>query len=633
MLVPPPYPRPGARRLLGAVVASVLCVLGCSAATASAASLPPSDYYGANIQPLIKLNLVPPSGWNGLIADMGNDSLHTARIDALWAWAEPKAPVNGQHTYVWNSPTDPQNSLDQLVGMLASNGVRMLAVLSTPPAWAAGAGTPLAPAHYGDFVAFSAAFAARYGVGGTFWPQNPQLPSLPVEQFEVWTEANSSNFWTGTPDPAEYLKVFEPLSVAVHAADPSAQVLASIGWQNFQSYVSQLYQLGMKGWADGIGFHPYAPDTPGVLLLTEQLRSTLAAAGDPSVPIYLTEIGQPIAPSGPGASHAYAGAVSDSARAATLSLAGDALAHSDCGVQSFDIYALIGSGTNLEPGGEGYMGLLNYMTGAPDVTGAAIIAASQRWAAAPAAGLALCGGGTTPPSALLPLGVTLTHTGPTCVSAVVTYYGNPIEGAELVLRTADGRVDPSGTSAFGQAQMCLQDGPQIKSFTAYAELSSPLLAAALTAPNVAASPTYTCPVTSAPCTVVTAPTTPAAGTTAIVTRSCRLIAAILTVSSKRTRLHARLACKTGKQPSAKLRVWLERRGNRARKLLTNLALSKARWRTFAVRERLYVGDRIIMTIAASKPIGLPSVQNTLTATKKLVRRGATRASRAAARNR
>jgi hypothetical protein len=115
-----------------------------------------------------------------------------------------------------------------------------------------------------------------------------------------------------------------------------------------------------------------------------------------------------------------------------------------------------------------------------------------------------------------------------------------------------------------------------------------------------------------------------------VTRRCSLSAAILTVTSKRTRLHARLACKTGKQPSAKLRVWLERRGKRTRKLLTNLALSKARWRTFAVPKRLYVGDRIVMTVAASKPIGLPSVQDTLTATKKLVRRAAPRASRRSA---
>ena len=119
----------------------------------------------------------------------------------------------------------------------------------------------------------------------------------------------------------------------------------------------------------------------------------------------------------------------DAARAATLSLAGDALAHSDCGVDSYDIYALIGSGTNLEPALEGYMGILNYTTGAPNVTGQAIIAASQRWQTARQAASDSAVARDTRPGALLPLGLSLAHTSPTCVGATVTYYGNPLEGA------------------------------------------------------------------------------------------------------------------------------------------------------------------------------------------------------------
>ena len=84
-----------ARRGWAALV-GVLCTLLCGLfLTSSYAAISPTGYYGANIQPLIKLSLAQPSGWNGFIADMGTDSLHTARMDALWSWAEPKAPVNG----------------------------------------------------------------------------------------------------------------------------------------------------------------------------------------------------------------------------------------------------------------------------------------------------------------------------------------------------------------------------------------------------------------------------------------------------------------------------------------------------------------------------------------------------------
>jgi hypothetical protein len=103
------------------------------------------------------------------------------------------------------------------------------------------------------------------------------------------------------------------------------------------------------------------------------------------------------------------------------------------------------------------------------------------------------------------MGLALTHTTPTCVSAGVTYYGNPIEGTELVLATADGRVDPAGPDAVGETQMCLQNGPLITSSTVYAELSSPLTTAALGASSIAESATSTCSVTTAACAPITSP--------------------------------------------------------------------------------------------------------------------------------
>jgi hypothetical protein len=600
------------RRWLGALALPALLALVCITMPGSAAAAPPADYYGANIQPLFEASFVPQADWNGLFAAMASGGLQTARMDAVWSWAEPNPPVNGLHTYTWSTPSDPSHSLDQIVGSLAANGIRMLAVIDLPPSWAAGSGTQMVPAHYGDYVAFAAAFAARYGTGGTFWQENPQLPYLPVLDFEVWNESNSANFWSGSADPTAYAQVLVPASVAIHAVDPSAQVLASIGWQNFQAYVSELYKLGVKGQVQGIAFHPYAPDAFGIVLLTEELRATLASAGDPGLPIYEDEVGLPDAASPPGAAYAYDGPVSDGARAATLSLTGDALAHGDCGVQSFDVFALVGSDNNVSGAG-GYFGLFNYANDAPNATGAAIIAASQRWQTSPLGGLVECGSGTTPTADLLALGLQLTHTSPTCVSAEITYGGNPLENAELVLRTADGRVDPAGTNAFGQTKMCLQDGPPIKSFTAYAEVSAPASASSLTAPNMAVSVTYTCPVTSSACVEqASAPPTGAA-----VPARYRLSAGLVRITSKHAVLRARLVRIVGKPPPARLRVWLRRRGSAARELITTVTLKGARWRSFTTRVALRAGDRLVVGVVPNKPAGLTALQTTLVATRKL----------------
>src|SRR5271170_2775468 len=174
-------------RWLGAIAALAVGVLIGGGACAQAAAPAPPSYYGANVQPIFEKGFEAPSAWNGLIAAMSADDLSVARMDANWSWAEPTAPVNGTHTYTWNPAGDPTHSLDNLVTLFASNHVRMLAVLAGAPKWAGAGGQELVAAHDPDFVAYAAAFAARYGEGGSFWTDHPQLPYLPVQQFEIWT--------------------------------------------------------------------------------------------------------------------------------------------------------------------------------------------------------------------------------------------------------------------------------------------------------------------------------------------------------------------------------------------------------------------------------------------------------------
>jgi hypothetical protein len=473
--------------LLGAWAVSLVAIaLVAVPALAGARPQPARAFYGANIQSMLTYDYVPESRWGQFIATMARDGLRTARMDAVWWWAEPTAPTAAGPTYVWNNPKQ-RVSMDHLVGLLAAHGVRLSAVLDQPPPWAQSADTQLLPSAYGDFAAFAGAFAARYGAHGSFWREHRKLPYLPVRDFEVWDEANSDLFWTGTSDPVAYASVLEQVSSAIHAVDPSGQVLASIGWEGAQQYVSALYAAGAGKYIDGIGFHPYAPDALGIIELNQELRATLDGAGAGATPIYDTEAGQPVVTAGPGAAFAYDGEVSDAARAATQALAGDALARSNCGVDDYLIFGLTGSGTALEPRSEGYMGIFSPSSDKPNATGTALIAAQQRLREDPSGRIALCGG-TTPQRALLPLQVSLSRPGPTCVAARISYHGDPLEGADIVLRTRDGRVAPAATNAFGETQMCLQNGPFVKQFTADAEI-----------PNVARSATYVCPVSAGAC--------------------------------------------------------------------------------------------------------------------------------------
>lgn len=581
-----------------AVVLLPILVIALTAAPAQAAP-PGPNFFGLNAQPMLKLGFLPPERWGPYLDAMAAGGIRIARVDAGWSWVEPNAPAaDGSRTYRWDRPDVPRLSLDTVARELAARGIRMLPVLATPPGWAAGPGTRVAPQFYGDFAAFAGAYAARYGSRGSFWAENPGLPRLSPRDYEIWTEANSANMWTGRSDAAAYMAASPQLAVAIRAADPEGRVLSSIGWQGFEGFVRDIYARGAKGVFDAVGFHPYAPHAPAILELTARLRRVLAEVGDPALPIELTETGQPVVASGPGGTRAGSGLVSDAARAATQSLTGDALARSDCNVGAFMVYTLVGSESRLEPAAEGFMGVLRLADAQPNATGTALFAAAQRWRARPRSGIVLCGTGATAPSSLLPLGAAVQHNKPTCATATVTYEGNPIEGAFLVLRTADGRTSRFEVDAFGRGEVCIPDGPPIWSFDVRAEVE-----------NVAASPTYRCPVADGPCVVVAQateapPSPPGAG--------CRwqLRSRVLGAGARSVRLRTALSC-TPKAARVPFSIAVRPRGSAtAGRPLRRVTVPQGTMRTFTLPRRVAAADRVVVSSAANTSSGVPGLTAT-----------------------
>lgn len=577
---------------------AVLVALAAPCALAPAVQATPGpDFFGLNAQPMIKLGFVPPDRWGPYLDAMAAGGIRVARVDAAWEFAEPSAPAAGApHTYDWVRADNPSKSLDRVARELAARGIRMLPVIATPPKWVAASGTRIAPSHYPDFAAFAGAFAARYGTRGSFWAENPGLPVVPPVDYEVWTEANSANMWTGRSDPDAYMAAFPGVAAAVRAAAPGSRVLASIGWQRFENFIRDIYARGAAGVVDAIGFHPYAPHAPAILDLTVRLRRVLAEVGDPGRPIELTETGQPVTYTAPGSARAGSGIVSDAARAATQSLTGDALARSDCGVGSFMVYTLVGSESALEPVSEGFMGVLRLADASPNATGAALFAAAQRWRGRPRSGLVLCGAGATAPGNLLELGLALDHRKPTCTTGAVTYGGNPLESGNLVLRTADGRTVRVEVDAFGKGEVCIPDGPPIWSFDVQAEV-----------PNVAASPTYRCPVPEGQC-VLIAPATESAPAPSGAS-SCRwsLKPKVLSARGRKVRVRAALNCEPRtSRVKFSIRVRPDGRKN-ATKTLKRVSVRHGATRTVTIPRRLGSKDRVIVSHAEDAKAGVPEL--------------------------
>ena len=254
-----------------------LGLLGLAAPASAFESAVPERFFGVSSPSIYTMSFDGRSG----LRDMALGHIQAAGIDSVrteagWADVEPTPPGAAGHTYNWNG-------MDRHVEALARKGQTWLPNLKAPPSWAriggsCGRRSGIGPGAIAAFADFAAAFAARYGVGGSFWASAPaDLPQLPVRIYEIWNEPNWQPYWCPTPDPETYGLVAAAAGEAIHALDPGATV--AIGGLALLK-TSQHYGDGrLQGMAterflerataaapdlvanvDAVALHPYRPD-------------------------------------------------------------------------------------------------------------------------------------------------------------------------------------------------------------------------------------------------------------------------------------------------------------------------------------------------------------------------------------
>jgi len=251
-----------------------------------------TEEFGVSVNRLFNDGTYSPQQIDAQLGALQATGATVARSDALWEASEPAAPVDGVHHYNWGFD-------DAIAAALARHGLRWLPIIDYSAPWAESvAGSDhSAPSSAADFAAYAAAFAARYGSGGSFWSAHPEFTAEPVDAFEIWNEPDSPNFWLPTPDAARYADLYVAARDAILAADPGGRVLIG-GLSNPGAFLPALLAAApdLRGHIDGVGIHPYAPTPGGVISTVARARATLAALGLASVPLYVTEFGWPTLP-------------------------------------------------------------------------------------------------------------------------------------------------------------------------------------------------------------------------------------------------------------------------------------------------------------------------------------------------
>ena len=164
-----------------------------------------------------------------------------ADLGAVWVrqrfdWAAIERNPDAYDWSVW----------DGIVSAATQQGLRIIAVLDTAPAWA---GTPPEPA---VFARFAAAVASRYGAV--------------LSYYQIWHNPNLGDNWGGRADSYGYTELLAAAATAIRTADPDARILlgslaptVEVGERNFAEdvFLQMLDAAGAGPYFDIVAVQPY----------------------------------------------------------------------------------------------------------------------------------------------------------------------------------------------------------------------------------------------------------------------------------------------------------------------------------------------------------------------------------------
>jgi hypothetical protein len=195
------------------------------------------------------------------------------------------------------------SEFDRDVALAAENGIRVMPFVSGSPEWAAPRTIDLpvrsAWQRWG-WSTFLRAAVHRYGPHGSFWKENPELPFLPIRNWEIWNEENIVSF-NGRPDPVGFASLIRISGRILHHADPGSKVILgglfgrplqippNIGSGDFLSRFYRAHDV--KRYFDGVALHPYVARASAMGAQLANLHRIMRVHNDGETPIYVTELG------------------------------------------------------------------------------------------------------------------------------------------------------------------------------------------------------------------------------------------------------------------------------------------------------------------------------------------------------
>jgi hypothetical protein len=193
------------------------------------------------------------------------------------------------------------SAFDDYVQAVARAHLRLLPILIGPPGFRSRAPAEPArglypPRRARAFAAFASAAVRRYGSGGSFWQERPDVPAWPIRSWQVWNEPSFPYFWRPRPNARAFGSMLRVVAAAIHAADPSARVVApalpeSRAGVPLMRYLARMSAAAGRRGYDIAAVNPYARTVGEMTGLLRHARRWLDRHARGRTPLLVAEFG------------------------------------------------------------------------------------------------------------------------------------------------------------------------------------------------------------------------------------------------------------------------------------------------------------------------------------------------------
>jgi hypothetical protein len=240
----------------------------------------------------------PSIDFDAQLNAMVTAGVQTLRVVFNWAGAQPYQSMDqvpeDQRSQFRDEGGVPTNysPTDRIVTSVAQRHIAVLPIVLVAPAWdarhPARLGSP--PDRFQPYADFAGLLVRRYGPGGSFWSEHPELDPQPIRNWQIWNEPSLKSFWIDQPFASDYVKLLRLARQSIKAADPGAKiVLAGLPNKSWTA-LAQVYKAGGRGLFDIAAFHPFTATVDGVKTILGRDRAVMSRNGDKRIPIWVTEL-------------------------------------------------------------------------------------------------------------------------------------------------------------------------------------------------------------------------------------------------------------------------------------------------------------------------------------------------------